>query len=399
VLASAASFGRAVQQPQSIETLKKRDSTMKKSRRIRSAPSGAWTLAGAALAAALIAGPAPAALAGAATVTVYASGLNNPRGLKFGPDGNLYVAEGGVGGATAAPADPACEVIPPVGPYTGSTTGSRISMIDALGNRTTFVDNLPSSQTSAALGYLVSGVADVAFIGDTLYAVLAGAGCSHGVPSIPNGIVRVNPDHSWTLVADLSAYQRSHPVAHPEEDDFEPDGTWFSMLSLRGNLYAVEPNHGEIVKVTPAGAISRVVDVSATQGHVVPASIAYHGNFYIGNLGLFPQDAGSSNVWKVTPSGQVKVDTRGFNMVLGLAFDDRDRMYVLEASAAPAPAPGTGRIIRVSPNGKKRDVIVEGLFLPTGMTMGPDGNLYVSNVGFGPPPVGLGQVLKVELPH
>jgi len=29
-----------------------------------------------------------------ANVSVFASGFNNPRGLKFGPDGNLYVAEG-----------------------------------------------------------------------------------------------------------------------------------------------------------------------------------------------------------------------------------------------------------------------------------------------------------------
>jgi len=31
--------------------------------------------------------------------TVYATGLNNPRGLKFGPDGVLYIAEGGAGGS------------------------------------------------------------------------------------------------------------------------------------------------------------------------------------------------------------------------------------------------------------------------------------------------------------
>src|SRR6476619_1591097 len=34
-----------------------------------------------------------------ATVTTVASGLVNPRGLNFGPDGALYVAEAGSGGS------------------------------------------------------------------------------------------------------------------------------------------------------------------------------------------------------------------------------------------------------------------------------------------------------------
>jgi hypothetical protein len=32
------------------------------------------------------------------------------------------------------------------------------------------------------------------------------------------------------------------------------------------------------------------------------------------------------------------------------------------------------------------------------MTFGPDGVLYVSKVGFGQPPVGLGQIVRVTVP-
>lgn len=330
-----------------------------------------------------------------ATVSVFATGLNNPRGLKFGPDGYLYIAEGGEGGSLTT-SD--CDQVGEAGPYSGGFNSS-ISKISPDGStRTTVVDGLPSSQTNPALGSLVSGVADIAFINGQLYGIEAGAGCSHGLENTDNTVFRVNPDGSTTTIANLSDYQKSNPVANPDPGDFEPDGTWYSMISIRGALYAVEPNHGEIVKVTTDGQISRVVDVSATQGHIVPTTIAYHGNFYFGNLGTFPVSVGSSGIFKVTPSGQIKKTDGNLTTVLGLAFDNSDRMFVLESvpvegfpfTAGPAPA----KIVCIFPSGKQQEIDTQDwLFLPTAMTFGPDGALYVSNLGFAG--ASAGQILKI----
>ena len=333
-------------------------------------------------------------------VSVIASGLDNPRGLTFGPDGNIYVAEGGRGGDLSTTIVDCPQVPFPVGPYKGGFT-ARISKVTPAGVRTTVVDGLPSSQTTKESGNLASGVADVAFVGDQLYALLAGAGCSHGLLGTTNAILRVNANGVTSQVVDLSAFQQANPVAQPELGDFEPDGTWYSMVAVRGDLYAVEPNHGEVVRVTPTtGAITRVVDVSASQGHIVPTAIAYHGNFFFGNLGKFPVSPGTESVFKMTPSGQLHEWENNLTTVLGLAYDREDRLYVLESmTAAGLPGPGevgTGKILRIAPSGAI-DTIASGLSFPTAMTLGPDGALYVSNLGFAGPSAG--QILRVTIPN
>jgi hypothetical protein len=94
--------------------------------------------------------------------------------------------------------------------------------------------------------------------------------------------------------------------------------------------------------------------------------------------------------------------------VLGIVFDNRDRMYVLEMSpAAGMPMPFIGQVRRIEPSGSSK-VIATGLALPTAMTLGPgywvrfptdpipspDGKLYISNFGFGFP-AGAGQIVRI----
>jgi hypothetical protein len=343
-------------------------------------------------------GHGPSKKHGPATLTVFATGFNNPRGLTFGPDGNLYVAEGGLGGSdsTAGQCD---QVIAPVGPYTGSTAdpvnGGRISKVSPNGVVSTVVDALPSSQTQPIPVPLVSGVADVAFLHGQLYGLLAGAGCSHGVATVPNGVFRVAANGTWTMVADLSAFVQANPVAHPNPPDFEPDGTWYSMVAAKGALYAVEPNHGEVDRVNLDGSVRRIVDVSAHYGHVVPTAIVRHGAFYIGNLGLFgPEDqAGDEHAYQLNPNGRIRVRASGLEKVLALAFHG-GKLYALELSTNGGdPTPATGAIVRVR-DGRPVKTIVSGLMFPTGMAIGRDGAFYVSENGFGFP-AGAGQIVKI----
>jgi glucose/arabinose dehydrogenase len=346
-------------------------------------------------------------------VTVVASGLNGPRGLKFGPDGELYVAEAGTGGTnTTTPAECA-QVIPPIGPYSNGNTG-RISKIDKSGNRVTVAGGFPSTVSSDATKD-TQGVADIAFLNGSLYAVTAGGGCSHGNASVPNMIAQVNTQNgSWKMVANLSQFLQSHPAMYPDLADFEPDGVFYSLIAAQNQLYTVEPNHGQVFSITSSGQIAEQIDISKAEGHIVPTSIAEKdGDFFVGNLYLFPVALNYSKILTLSPTDRCRLipgldfledgeklkvsgSRAGFATIVAVDFGPDGLLYALELSPAVGnPTPGVGKVVRLNQQGAIEDVAT-GLSVPAGMTFGPDGYIYVSN--FGAAPAGDGQIVRISLP-
>ena len=153
-----------------------------------------------------------------------------------------------------------------------------------------------------------------------------------------------------------------------------------------------------------AGNISRVIDISAKVGHVVPTALLPIGGdarnpaMFIGNLGVFgPPDGTVPNehVYRLTQAGHLAVRASGLEQVVGLVRRN-GVLYALELSSTPGgPTPGTGAIVRLRRGAAPRDGGL-GTHLPDRDRGRPRRRVLLSTQGFGFG-AGQGQVLRITL--
>jgi hypothetical protein len=318
------------------------------------------------------------------TFTTYATGLTSPRGLTFGPDGLLYVAEAGVGGGDV-PSDirPGCkEFFNVYSPYRAGYSG-RVLRVRRNGTTEVVVDGLPSATDGTGVSF---GPTDVAFIDGTLYVLIEMGGCSHALPENLPAILRVNPDGSTTNVANLNAWLAANEPffindnSDPTQTDFEPGGVFHSMFADGRYLYVVETNRGMLLRFDPRkGVIEKLYDMSIDSREHNPIVMARRGNQFF--VGTFGEEGGQAELalFDKNFTGYT-LPFQSLNPIVGLAWSG-NRLYGVEMFPYDNQwATESGNLVTFDlKTGERREVLTAFASYPGDMERGPDGALYMSN--------------------
>jgi glucose/arabinose dehydrogenase len=325
------------------------------------------------------------------------SGLDNPRGLAFGPQGALYVAEAGRG--DIGEGDGPCAVPP------GGTTQVCYGATGAVsrlwhGVQERVATGLPSYATAAGraqgpndISMLGPGRADVTigletdpFFRDQL-AVDQPEWAGFG------RLVQISAGGPWRFVADLGTFEE---LANP--DYLTVDSDPYGLLAVPGGALVADAGGNDLVRVDANGDVSLVAVLppvpQANDHNPVPTSVVLgpDGAYYVGELTGAPFRDGSATIYRVVPGHEPEVYLSGFKAVIDLAFDSQGNLYVLQHATGQTMLMGPGELIRVAPDGT-RTTVIAGLNRPTSVAVGPDGALYVTNHGLS---VGGGEVLRIE---
>jgi hypothetical protein len=319
--------------------------------------------------------------------TTVMTGLDNPRGIVFGPGGGdddddddgggaaLYVAEAGEGGSGPCVQPPPP---PPRPPECYGPTGAISQLRHGIQRR--IVTGLPSHAPPD--GREATGPHDLTVRGGIHVTLGLAMNPALRAGFGPGGsdfgkLVRIR-GNGWRVVADLAAYEAAR-----NPDNGPPDSNPYGLLRTGGAFYVAEGGGNTLLRVRQNGSISTVAVLpSRPQGRdtdSVPTVVVRgpDGMLYVGELTGFPFPSGAARIYRIV-GGTAEVWRTGFTMIVDMVFARDGSLYVLQFSTGgPGQAP-PGSVIRVEPTGPPVTVIT-GLEQPTSLAFGPDCKLYVTN--------------------
>jgi hypothetical protein len=341
-------------------------------------------------------------------LTVLLSHLANPRQMSFGADGALYVAEAGDGGKST------CVTIARTKQEVCLGQTGAILRVDG-GRATTVRSGLPSIASpggaeASGPAAVVAGGTRLAFVLQDTHVDASGAN-AFGQPGRPLGRLAFAPTRGGavTLGADFARYEALHDPDHGAgavgagRTESDPYG----LVAYRGGYAVVDAAANDLLWVDHSGRI-HLLAVFPTQkvtlagkpvvAQSVPTSVAVgpDGALYVGELTGNPFAVGSARVWRVEPGQRPTVYATGFTTISAIAFDRTGRLLVLEITQAGLNETGSpGRLIRYA-SGHATVLLAGGLAAPTGLAVGPDGSIYISNDGESASQTGAGgEILKL----
>jgi len=339
-----------------------------------------------------------AALAGCAatsaiaeTPSVVMSGLDNPRGLAFAPNGALWVTEAGRGGSGPCALNGAGET------RCYGSTGA-VSQLWK-GKQSRVVEGLPSHALPD--GSTAGGPNGISFHGTAYIALGLGGGIEYAETlssDFLGTLIHMPASGKWKVVADVAVHEfEENPAGGPI------DSNPFSVLAEAGGRLVIDAGANALFFVRASGAVETLAvfpplpnptPVGPRLIEAVPTSVARgpDGALYVGQLTGFPFAQGLANIYRVVPGQSPVVHCSGFKTIVSIAFAPGGDLYVIEhATGGILFPPNSGRLSRVAPN-CARVPVLEGLDRPTAVAIGADGAIYLTNHAVTP---GAGQVLRI----
>ena len=314
------------------------------------------------------------ALAVAQQYTVVVQGLNSPRGLTFGPDGSLYVAQAGSGGNTG-------KITKIDDPYAASPTTR-----DIVTGLASFKEN-PGSYV---------GVDGISALGNgNIYSIMGVS--SHAGPSPLGHLLKVSQGGQIRDVADVGDFDYAWSQTHIDLAPLDfPDSNPYGILALPGKIYIANAGTNTLDLLGPNGTeeILAFFPNSADGHDATPTCVAQgpDGALYIGTLSFVDSimKGPSAKVYRVDPSAANPGDLNtviniatlwasGLGPINGCAFGPDGSFYASEYFTAP---PFThGDVVKIPFADPSTHTSLTGgtLKFPGGVAVGADGSVFVSN--------------------